>query len=57
MSRSFKAKRHGEWWNHESTSTKRFCRRNYRAKVRQAIREGRFDLMPIRKGTQGWITW
>jgi hypothetical protein len=57
MSRTHKAPRRGDWWNHESTSVKRMCRRLFRTRSRQAIREGRFDLMPIRKGTEGWITW
>lgn len=57
MSRTNKAQRRGDWWNHECTAVKRLCRRLFRAKSRQALREGRFDLMPIRKGTEGWITW
>jgi len=57
MSRTHKAPHRRDWWNRESTSVKRMCRRLFRAKSRQAIREGRFDLMPVMKGTEGWITW
>lgn len=57
MSRTRKNQRRRNWWNEESTYAKWLCRRRYRAQVRQAIREGRFDLMPIKKGTEGWITW
>lgn len=44
-------------WDRESTYIKQLYRQRYRAKSKQAIREGRFDLMPIEKGTEGWLTW
>lgn len=58
MSRSYRnnsRRRHG--WDKECPRVKRLCRRLYRAKSRQSVREGNFDLMPILKGTEGWITW
>jgi hypothetical protein len=57
MSRSYKSKSSRTGWDKESPYIKRLCRRLFRAQTRQAIRDCRFDLMPIRKGTEGWITW
>lgn len=57
MSRSYKSKSSRTGWDKESPYIKRLCRRLFRAQTRQAIRDRRFDLMPIRKGTEGWITW
>jgi len=57
MSRTRKTHHRCDWWNRESPYVKRLCRRLYRAQSKQAVREGRFDLMPIKKGTEGCITW
>ena len=57
MSRTNKSTHRRDGWDRECATVKRLCRRLFRAKSRQALREGRFDLMPIRKGTEGWITW
>jgi len=57
MSRTSKSQHKRDGWDRECAAVKRLCRRLFRAKSRQALREGRFDLMPIRKGTEGWITW
>lgn len=57
MSRSRKSKSYRSWWNKESAYERRFYSRRLRFRARRAIRNGNFDLMPIRKGTEGWNTW
>jgi hypothetical protein len=57
MSRSYKSKSSRTGWDKELPYIKRLCRRLFRAQTRRAIRDCRFDLMPIRRGTEGWITW
>jgi hypothetical protein len=57
MSRSVKSKSYRSWWNRECHKVKKLCRRKFRACCNQLVRELEFDLFPVDKGTEGWITW
>jgi len=57
MSRTYKKTPRGNPWNKESPIVKRLYRRQYRARCSQALREGRYDLMPLSIHTGGWLTW
>jgi len=57
MSRTRRSKVTTRWWRKESTDGRRKSRRQYRARCKKLLRGGRYDEMPIYKGTQGWDTW
>ena len=56
MSRTRRRKSYTNWWNKDSAQDRRWTVQNYRAKCKQRIREGRYE-MPIFKSTGGMITW
>lgn len=59
MSRSHKSKRPWNWCtgtDKEPTWTRRYTWRRYRARCRQLMREGRYE-MPRFRGTEGWEYW
>lgn len=45
------------FYSREATWAKRQTMRRWKAACRRAAREGRFDDMPLKLGTQGWLTW
>jgi hypothetical protein len=49
-------RRRRNWWDRETTWARRWSVRQYRAKCRQLMREGVYEL-PAFKRTGGWITW
>lgn len=57
MARTRRKEPYGSPWGRESPTVKRLFRRRFRARWRQALREGRYDLMPRWRGTCGWLTW
>ena len=57
MSRTRRRKSYGSPWSKESTSYRRASVRKWKAMYKQRIREGRYEEMPIFKGTEGWLTW
>ena len=44
-------------WNRESTTVRRMTVRAYKTKVRQFMRQEKYDVIPLFKGTQGYVTW
>lgn len=57
MSRTKRKEPYGSPGGKESPGVKRSFRRQFRARSKQAVREGRHDLMPRWRGTCGWLTW
>ena len=57
MSRTYNHRGYRRWWDKDSTDDRRWFRRLFRARTRQAMREGRYDCLPVWKRTEGWITW
>lgn len=58
MARTYKDQGGGrrDWYNRECTGARRWSVRHHRAKCRQLMREGIYELPPFKR-TGGWITW
>jgi len=55
MSRSRKSKFVG--YGKESTVQKRKSLKKWKAECRAQMQRGRYDDLPTKKGTCGWMTW
>lgn len=44
-------------FHREERWAKRASTRKWKAECRLQMRRQAFDRMPVRKGTEGWITW
>ena len=56
MSRTRRRQSFGSPFGKETTTYRRSSVRQWKARCRQRVREGRYDEMPILKGTEGWLT-
>jgi hypothetical protein len=41
----------------EAQWAKRLSSRKWKAQCRRQMRREAYDMMPVQKGTEGWITW
>lgn len=44
-------------YHREEQWAKRVSTRKWKAQCRRQMRREAFDVMPMKKGTEGWITW
>lgn len=43
--------------NHEEGWARKLSRRLYRTIVKRFMKQGKYDDIPPKKGTQGWMSW
>lgn len=56
MSRTIKEKPYKPF-SHECGWARKFTRRLYRKICKRLVKNEKYDEIPPKKGTQGWITW
>lgn len=57
MARTYHHKIKFRGYSRERAWAKKLTMRKWKAVVRHLMRQGRYDDLPPKKGTQGWITW
>lgn len=57
MSRSNRPRRLSVNYNKESGVARRLSMKAWKAKCRAMMQKRCYDAFPVKKGTEGWITW